>query len=145
NFGQGPLASFKQATNFVFIDTQDAMTMLDVRNAYYPKIKTNTVGLGLTFRHRLTANGIYGFSAAVDYTNFDALNFYQGVFSTELLHSDYKLTGNAYVPVGNSQSFGGSLDAIYVALFGLDLTLSSKIKDLTLGISGSVFSHDDIK
>ena len=145
NFGTGPLASFKQESNFVFLDRTDSLIMLDARNAYYPKVKTNTVGVGLTFRHKLAQTGILGFSGAVDYTNFDALNFYQGVFSTEYLHTDYAFTGNAYIPVGNSQSFGSSLDAVYVGLFGLDLTLSHKIKDFTLGISGAIFSHDDIK
>ena len=144
-FGTGPLASISQATNFVFIDDTDVMLMLNARNAHYPKIKTNTVGLGLTLRQRLTRYDIIGLSGAFDYTNYHTLNFYQGVLSSEYARDNYLLTTNAYLPVGCRQSFNSNLDTRLVSLFGFDITLSNRIQDLFLGLSGSMFAHKDVK
>lgn len=145
DFGDGPLASVGSKFNLVINNTQQFLSMLDFRGAFYPEIKTYVGSLGLTNKFLITKDIYLGFSLAGDYTDYDSLKFYQLVLSPEISHSIFSLRVNAYSPFGSTQSFeGSSSPGDLTGLYGGDITAEVSLSQFTVALSGSVFTHDDI-
>ncbi|MEC8882846.1 MAG: hypothetical protein VX737_06195, partial [Pseudomonadota bacterium] len=77
NHGNGPLVGVDFQTQFKMMDTGSAVAMLDLRNVYYEKVKTDTLGVGFVYRLKNSSTFGQGFHVAYDYTWYDDLDFQQ--------------------------------------------------------------------
>ena len=145
----------------------------DLKNIFYPRARTNAVGLSSTY-HLKRDNGLMGaVSLAVDYTMYDTLNFYQAVVGHQAKFAGFGSNLNLYVPFSGSETADvnfadiasntdpttttdglyvtedadgtvyASTAAEYEAMYGVDWTLSKRIQNVDLGATVSYHWSDD--
>jgi hypothetical protein len=171
DFDTGPLAGVGLASSFVFKESEASVMTFDLKNVFYPRARTNTVGLSSTY-HLKRDNGLMGaVSLAVDYTMYDTLNFYQAVVGHQAKFAGFGSNLNLYVPFSGSETADvnfaditsdttagtagefyvttegattyGSVAAEYEAMYGVDWTLSKRVQNVDLGATVSYHWSDD--
>ncbi len=146
DYGNGPLSSADFTSTLMLYDSANSVSILDVRNSYYDKIKTDTAGVGIVYRYKPKTGTLFGINAAYDYTYYDGMYFSQIAVGAETNYQDFDAIFNFYIPKGGSSTYedwtsGSTLRGLY----GADLTLSKKYNNLQTSIMGSYHYHDEVK
>jgi hypothetical protein len=142
---EGPIAGVDFGTNFIVSDSASSTSILDFRNVYYPRIKTNVAGLAFNYKMKNDGGLGQGFYAAVDYTRYDDFNFWQAALGHETRIAGYGSNLNFYIPFGNTETYDWAFGSEILSTYGVDWTLSKKIESLGFGATVSYHWHDDIK
>lgn len=142
---EGPIAGVDFGTNFIVSDSASATSIVDFKNVYYPRIKTNVAGLAFNYKMKNAGGLGQGFYAAVDYTRYDDFNFWQAAMGHETRISGYGSNLNFYIPFGSTETYDWANGSEIVSTYGVDWTLSKKIESLDFGATISYNWHDDIK
>ena len=146
--GNGPLVGVDFQTQFKMMDTGSAVAMLDLRNVYYQKVKTDTLGVGFVYRLKNSSTFGHGFHIAYDYTWYDDLDFQQVALGHESNFQGYDTRLNFYIPFGGSQNYHDAIAltnaSTLTGLYGVDFTLAKKFQDVELNAGVSYNFHDDI-
>ncbi|MEC8882885.1 MAG: hypothetical protein VX737_06395, partial [Pseudomonadota bacterium] len=146
DYGNGPLSSADFTSTLMLYDSADSVSILDIRNTYFDKIKTDTAGIGIVYRYKPKKGTLLGINAAYDYTDYNGMYFSQIAVGAETNYQDFDAIFNFYIPKGGSSTYdkwtsGSTLRGLY----GGDLTLLKKHNNLQASIMGSYHFHDDVK
>lgn len=142
---EGPIGGVDFGANFIVSDAASSTSIVDFRNVYYPKIKTNVAGLAFNYKMKNDGGLGHGFYAAVDYTRYDDFNFFQAALGHETRISGFGSNLNVYIPFGNTETYDWAFGSEIISTYGVDWTLSKKIESLGFGATVSYHFHDDIK
>lgn len=143
--GTGPLASLRSSSTYTISDAYNAKTFLDFDIAYYDKINTTVGGLGVISRSMSQAGMQHTFNLALDYTDYDGMEFYQATLGLSLDAHGYTLGINGYIPFGDEQTYSGALGSTLTGTNGADMRISKQFDQLTLSLEGTYFWGRGIK
>ena len=144
DLGNGPLPGIGLGTNIVLSNSGTSSSILDIRNVYYNQAKTNTFGVGFNYKMK-GASAENGFYAALDYTKYDDMDFYQAALGHETNLGGYQSNLNFYIPFSSTETYNTPNGSTLVGTYGVDWTLSKQIASVDLGASIGYHWHDDIK
>ena len=132
------------STAVKLFDSDRVTTLLEMNNAWYQKVKTDSMGAGLVYRPKFGMFSGHGFHLAYDHTFYDDLNFNQVVVGHESVFKGFETRFNFYFATSDEQ-VDTSQSLKLRAMNGFDIMVSKSLSAVMINAKVSHDYHSDVE